>query len=674
MPVLETKGASSAQGFGLTTPVRQPTYIEEVFSTWLYTGTGASQAITNGIDLSGKGGLVWIKSRNEVANNWLMDTERLPLNSFFTYRRIVSNDTSANLDYQQGISSFNSSGFVLDKAPDGGSAAANNLNSSGQPFVSWTFREQPKFFDIVTYTGDGTTSRQISHNLGSVPGCILFKNTSNTGNWVVWHRGIPNGAYTQAYLRLNGNFGVNSLGDYGFSLIPTSTVLNIPRHSNIGNTSDSVNVAGETYVAYLFAHDAGGFGNTGTDNVISCGSFNYSTFPQTVSLGWEPQWLFVKQSDGAGGWIMYDNMRGFTTQSGGVISVGRELLANSSAAEITGAGVYYGGATGFNLNLPSYGNYIYIAIRRGPMKTPTVGTSVFSPVARTGTGSVATINVGFAPDFLTTFYRTDPGQDKVVFDRLRGPTQYLNTAATTQEINVSTNGLISFNSTSFTTNANGYANNAGSSFVNHVFGRAPGFFDEVCYTGTGSARTVAHNLGVAPEMMIVKNRSTTQNWVIYSASLGNTNYVLFTTAATVSGSTIWNSTNPTSSVFSIGTSLGVNGSGNNLVAYLFASCPSVSKVGSYTGTAATLTVNCGFTSGARFVLIKRTDSTGDWYVWDSARGITAGDDPYLLLNSTAAEVTGTNYVDTDSTGFKVTAAAPAGLNASGGTYIFLAIA
>jgi hypothetical protein len=100
----------------------------------------------------------------------------------------------------------------------------------------------------------------------------------------------------------------------------------------------------------------------------------------------------------------------------------------------------------------------------------------------------------------------------------------------------------------------------------------------------------------------------------------------------------------------------------------------VSKVGSYTGTGALQTINCAFTTGARFVLIKRTDSTGDWFVWDSARGISSGTDPYLLLNDLSAEVTGTNYVDTDTTGFKVTAAAPAGINASGGTYIFLAIA
>jgi len=113
---------------------------------------------------------------------------------------------------------------------------------------------------------------------------------------------------------------------------------------------------------------------------------------------------------------------------------------------------------------------------------------------------------------------------------------------------------------------------------------------------------------------------------------------------------------------------------NTVVAYLFATVAGVSKVGSYTGTGALQTVNCAFTTGARFVLIKRTDSTGDWWTYDSARGITSGNDPYLYVNTTDAEVTGTNYVDTTGVGFQVTAAAPAGLNAVGGTYIFLAIA
>jgi hypothetical protein len=100
----------------------------------------------------------------------------------------------------------------------------------------------------------------------------------------------------------------------------------------------------------------------------------------------------------------------------------------------------------------------------------------------------------------------------------------------------------------------------------------------------------------------------------------------------------------------------------------------VSKVGSYTGTGTTQVINCGFTAGSRFVLIKRTDSTGDWYFWDSARGIVAGNDPYLLLNTDAAQVTNTDFVDTAATGFEITSTAPAAINASGGTFIFLAIA
>jgi hypothetical protein len=111
-----------------------------------------------------------------------------------------------------------------------------------------------------------------------------------------------------------------------------------------------------------------------------------------------------------------------------------------------------------------------------------------------------------------------------------------------------------------------------------------------------------------------------------------------------------------------------------MIAYLFATLPGISKVGSYTGTGNAINVDCGFSAGARFILIKRTDSTGDWYVYDSARGIASGNDPYLLLNSSAAEVTNTDYIDPLSSGFTVTSSAPVGMNASGGTYLFLAIA
>jgi hypothetical protein len=220
-------------------------------------------------------------------------------------------------------------------------------------------------------------------------------------------------------------------------------------------------------------------------------------------------------------------------------------------------------------------------------------------------------------------------------------------------------------------------NGNGGLYINYAFRRAPSFFDVVCYTGdSNSGRQITHNLGVAPELGIVKNRTTSPtDWPARcsAATAGSESFFLNTTAsgASYGGGYI---SGFTSSYFTVASDQLVNSSGENYIAYLFATCPGVSKVGSYTGTGTTQTINCGFTGGARFVMIKRADSTGDWYVWDTARGIVAGDDPFLRFNLTSAENTTTDYIDTASTGFEISSTAPAAINANGGTFIFLAIA
>jgi hypothetical protein len=259
--------------------------------------------------------------------------------------------------------------------------------------------------------------------------------------------------------------------------------------------------------------------------------------------------------------------------------------------------------------------------------------------------------------------------------RLTGSGKYLITTSTGAEATNSTYTQFDNNEYAYIPIA-GYTNNSGGTtrpYVIYSFNRAPGFFDVVCYTGTGANRTVAHNLGVVPELIIVKNRSQADAWAVYAGD--NTDYlVLNTTAATADLNTYWNDTSPTSTVFTVGTVHNTNASAENYVAYLFATLAGVSKVGSYTGTGTTLAIDCGFSAGARLVIIKRTDSTGDWYVWDSARGIVAGDDPYWLINSTADQVTNTDYVDTSAAGFEITSTAPAAINASGGSFVFLAVA
>ena len=207
-----------------------------------------------------------------------------------------------------------------------------------------------------------------------------------------------------------------------------------------------------------------------------------------------------------------------------------------------------------------------------------------------------------------------------------------------------------------------------------MFRRTAGFFDIVTYTGTGTARTVPHSLGVAPQMIWVKNRATAR-WRVYNSVNGATGSMsLNEDFEFVDADQYFNDTEPTSSVFTVATNTGVNADTKSYVAYLFATLSGVSKVGSYPGTGNNVDVDCGFSSGARLVIIKRTDVAGDWYIWDTARGISTGDDPYLLLNDSAVEDTDEDYIDPLNSGFTVTSTAPAALNASGGTYLFLAIA
>lgn len=616
-------------------------FVEDVFSTYLYTGNGSTgQSITNSVDLAGKGGLVWIKRRNVADDHDLTDTVR------GAYKPLRSNSTAAQSTETVGVSAFNSNGFTL-------AGAGGTTNASGSTYASWTFREAPKFFDVVTFTSNSAAGASFSHSLGSSPGMVIIKCTSQSQAWLVWHRGIS----TDKLLYLNTTDAQQNVGVSWISVSDTNVTI---IDGMLSNT--------QTYVAYLFAHD------TTSDGIIQCGSFTTDGSAEakaTVELGWEPQWVLVKRSSGTGNWNLLDTMRGWSQSSDA------RLYANTSGEEFT---ALRGNptATGFVFdNESASSTYIYIAIRRGPMRTPTSGTSVFSPIARTGTGAAASITgAGFPPDALFSNSRTQSFNNTGAFSRLTGVKKILMTNDAIPESDDAT-GLTSFDQNGFSvgTDADNGTLNRATSYIHWLFRRAPSFFDVVCYTGTGVARTINHNLGVAPELMIVKRRTGDQSWSVYNKDTGVSSklYLNFNFVPT-SGDGEWNNTAPTASVFSVGINFGVNGSGNDYVAYLFASCPGVSKVGSYTGNGSSQTINCGFAAGARFVMIKRTDSTGDWYVWDSARGIVSGNDPHLSLNSTAAEVTTDDSVDTDSSGFVVNQLSATNINVSSATYIYLAVA
>ena len=167
--------------------INPASFVDALFQCHLYDGTGSSNTITNNINLTGKGGLVWIKRRSGTSDHNLFDSER----GFATASTgiISSNTTGASNDFADYFNAT-STGFTL-------LHSGNDTNDSSSEYVSWTFRKQPKFFDIVTWTGNGTEDRTISHNLGSVPGMIIVKGYSLTEDWNVYHRGIGNAKYLQ---------------------------------------------------------------------------------------------------------------------------------------------------------------------------------------------------------------------------------------------------------------------------------------------------------------------------------------------------------------------------------------------------------------------------------------------------------------------------------------------
>ena len=624
-------------------------YVEDVFSTYLYTGNGSTQTITNGIDLSTKGGLVWIKDRTVAFNHVLFDTARGATNF------LISNTTAANESRANSLTSFNNNGFSLGNDSLG--------NSSGSNIVSWTFRKQPKFFDVVTYTGNGT-SQTISHNLGSTPGSIFVKRTDVAANWIVYHIGLssPNGIH----LKLNSTASQDGNNDMVNGT--SSTTFSV-------GSEVAVNASAGTYVAYIFAHNAGGFGLSGSDNVISCGSYtgNGAAGGQLINLGYEAQWVMIKQTNSSGNWWMMDTMRGYTVNGDFGSDTGLFAdLSNAESNQVMGQPSAQG-FTPIQDNVNQSGqSYIYIAIRRGPMKVPTVGTSVFTPSYGLNAGvNGQAWDAGFPVDM---YIRVNPsGVAFYTSDRLRNPLNSLLTNTTGAESTVAFSNKLDNNIGVFSTNAYDY-----TTWIGWLFRRASSFFDEVCWTRSTTTATLNHNLGVVPELIIKKDRSRAGTYwdVMPNVSPYDYRYDIYlndTQAISGPSSIYWNAA-PTATTFDVHMGFDGSSNGDTFVAYLFATLAGVSKVGSYTGTGALLTVNCGFTSGARFVLIKRTDSTGDWYVWDTARGIVAGNDPYLLLNSSASEVTNTDYIDAYSAGFEISSTAPAAINASAGTYIFLAIA
>jgi hypothetical protein len=320
------------------------------------------------------------------------------------------------------------------------------------------------------------------------------------------------------------------------------------------------------------------------------------------------------------------------------------------------------------------------------------GRVAMNAVARNGFGTSggSITSLLFQPDYIWEKTRSIV-DNNVAVDSVRGVTKYLVQNNTSAE-GTNTNYFTSFNSNGYTLGSSDYAtgvtvvdwcwkaggtavSNTSGTITSSVSANTTAGFSVVTYTGTGANATVGHGLGVAPSMVIVKHRNAADAWYVYHVSLTSAAYVLQlnTTIAQTSIPTIFNSTAPTNSVFSVGTDSSTNTGSGTYVAYCWAPVAGYSAFGSYTGNGSAdgPFIYTGFRP--RFLMIKSSSGAFNWFIEDSSRNTTNVTGLDLSPNLSDAEANNSPTFDFLSNGFKLRNTYTS-QNGSGTTYIYAAYA
>lgn len=606
------------------------------------------------------GGMVWVKRRESAADHVIQDTVR------GVNKTLIPNSTYQEETKTDRLSSFDFTGFSVSNA-----SVVNTLN---QDYVSWTWRKTEKFFDIQTWTGNGVAGRTVSHNLGSTPGMIMVKRLDSSEDWTIYHRGMASADYIRLDYNTKQTGGARyRFGNDSIPVAPTSTQFTV-------SSNGAVNGSGGQYVAYLFAHNDsdGVFGPNANEDIIKCGSYtgdgNNIGGPK-IDLGFEPQWLLVKCTTQSYDWMIFDSMRNFRMYS----LFSETLRPNTTAADSVSHRINPL-PDGFQINdnnglvNQSGQSYIYVAIRRGLMNIPTSASDVFKISTQTGrSGDKGAYPANFPIDFHLKTGTTGGGH-------------YLGTRLLHQFYLKTNSRDARASEPDFSYDYSyGYNSNTGSSSQDYswMWRRARNYFDVITWKvdGTGN-QTIPHNLGAIPEMVWTKNINDngygSGSWFIahkdltgWDSANENDRHVFqdFTTSASAQQGYHRDFTDTSIRLTS-------NAAGGYFTSHwctglLFASLDGVAKVGSYTGDGTSnRTIDCGFSNGIQYLILKNASSNSHWLVYDSVRGITTGADPFFELNSTSAQTTSADHIDPTSSGFIVNSA----VNSNGHKWIFYAIA
>lgn len=691
---------SSARSFNI---IITPDLPSNHFNTVLYTGTDASHAITG---VGFKPDFSWVKRRvSGTESHALYDSIR-GIN-----KQLVSNSSAAqytNTAPYEGFTSFDTDGFTVDnngatnRAPNtyvawsfkaGGLPTATNSGSaggvptSGSVIINGTASTAALAgtiaakkisanttlgFSVVEWTGT-STEHSIAHELGVKPSVVLIKQYDSSGNWS-WYTDVIDGSLDYLYLNTTA-----AKADSGRTMFDSEKFYW---------------ALGGNYIAYCFASKPG-FSKVGS--YTGTGVSGHS-----VVTGFKPAFVMIKRSSGTGEWYMFDNKRLTGSYSD-------QLAANSNAAEVTGTYVKFL-ANGFQLNTAASNlnengsTFIYLAFAADPSTTtPSLANSFNTTLYNGSSNTPLNVNgIGFEADFSWLKVRNNSWSSGLFSSLMPSGVNNGVKSLYSNRTDAATDswGTLTWNNNGWTLNGGSYdgssAHDFGASPYNYVSwnwkagglasintdgsitslvsaNQAAGF-SIVKYTGNGTAgATIGHGLGSKPELFFIKQLNATRDWIAWcnedNTKLGYLNH----TDSFENSRYSWalNSTQPTSTTITFSNNASTNASSNEYIAYCFKSIAGYSKVGTYTGlgSGGPLTVNVGF--APTLGIIKRTDSTGGWRMFDTVRGT----DKSLRANSSDAEYDdSTNYMDFTSTGFYFSnSQTNSDINAAGGTYIYLAI-
>lgn len=667
-----------------------PVYLDRVFEAALWEGNGSQRTWTNNIDLANEGGLVWIAQRAEDGDDAVMvDSER------GVTKVLRANTNAAETTDSSVIDQFYSTGFRM-----GGSRNVNQSFSSGQRrYGCWTFRKAKHFFDVVKYDGDGTSSRQIAHGLGSAPGFMLVKAYNATVSWGAYHREAGN----------NKTMSINSYGDWGTDNNIWAATDPTDSHFTVGNSGYS-NQSGRSYVVYLWGHGQAKFGENGDEKIIHCGKWTGSTSWQYIDNDFQSGCLMYKLDAGnatqqpRSHFTILDSMMKWEPEyehkddngnmedgeamgacigggDGGrnTINGGRTVQNFEDALEPTPEGF----RTKWSGNIATTDDFYYISIRErhGAVLDSTVTDGTKYYTADQGSGTYGDKPIFDAPNHLV---------DWVIMKRINSDVNGANGTMTAHRVQGDTNGGMELNEArnmgstvagiGTTSQKFWYHNGYHEYMPDHIATEAHAFmfkhsygFSAFHYIGNGSNRMIRHGLAQAPKMVWVKRLDDDSGWYVYLAASGNTKYHRLDNVSDYgTNSGYWNNTDPTKTHMSLGSNSNVNANGGKFMMYSFGDSE-INKVGTYTGNGSNSgpSITLGFVP--RWLVIKKLEANSHWCMFENTYLDLdgSGNELMMFIDDDATKAEEQNFVNTTGNGFNLVDN-DSKVNSNNSTYLYWA--